>query len=138
MKKHFLTLFSAAMLVAVVLSSCGKYEDGPGFTVLTKRMRLERSWDLDEVMNEAGNSVKDNSSDYWTLEKDGVAKFIDGSDTYTGNWALENDDANLKVTVTYPILGVVTIGDYEIKRLTSKEMWLYNPTSKNTEKYVAK
>jgi hypothetical protein len=137
MKKHLLTYTSLALLLVFVVSSCGKYEDGPGFTVLTKRMRLQRSWDLAERVNENGVATADNSSDYWMLEKDGKLTAYQGSNNFSGNWSLENDDEYLKISLTFPIIGQLST-TYKIKRLTSKELWLYNETSKITEKYKAK
>lgn len=138
MKKQLLKLVSFAVLVGIIASSCGKYEDGPGFTVLSKRMRLERSWDLDETVNAQGSSLKDNDSDYYTLKKDGVLEYTNDGTVTSGNWLLQNDNKNLKITVTYPIIGVVVIGDFEIKRLTKNELWLYNPENELTSKYKEK
>jgi len=43
----FLTLALVVVLSTTsVLTSCGKYEEGPNFTVLTKKMRVTGEWTL--------------------------------------------------------------------------------------------
>lgn len=125
--------------LVVVLSACGKYEDGPNVSLLTKKQRLQRQWDLDEYMNESGSTLKDNSSAFWELEKDGDAEFTDDDGTKSqGKWELDDEKERLIVTAEYPFVGTVVLGNFKIKRLTKKELWLYDETDKITEKYKAK
>lgn len=123
----------------VVLSACGKYDDGPNVSLLTKKQRLQLQWDLDEYMNESGSTLKDNSSAFWELEKDGDAEFTDDDGTKSqGKWELDDEKERLIVTAEYPFVGTVVLGNFKIKRLTNKELWLYDETDKITEKYKAK
>lgn len=125
--------------LVVVLSACGKYDDGPNVSLLTKKQRLQRQWDLDEYMNESGSTLKDNSSAFWELEKDGDAEFTDDDGTKSqGKWELDDEKERLIVTAEYPFVGTVVLGNFKIKRLTKKELWLYDETDKITEKYKAK
>lgn len=129
------------LLLASVLAvtACGKYDDGPNVSVLTKKQRLQRQWDLDELVAENGYTVKDNSTAYWDLEKDGDAEFTDEDGTKSqGKWELDDKKERLIVTATYPIVGTVVLGNFVIKRLTTKELWLLDETDNITDKYKAK
>jgi len=58
MRFKFSTLVLLVVLSATsVLNSCGKYEEGPNFTLLTKKMRVTGEWTLialdDEEVNPA-------------------------------------------------------------------------------------
>lgn len=122
-----------------MLSACGKYDDGPNVSLLTKKQRLQRQWDLDEYMNENGASLKNNSSAFWELEKDSDSEFTDDDGTKSqGKWELDDEKERLIVTVEYPFVGTFVLGNFKIKRLTKKELWLYDETDKITEKYKAK
>jgi hypothetical protein len=47
MKFKFLTLALVVVLsTTTVLTSCGKYDEGPSFTLLTKKMRITGEWTL--------------------------------------------------------------------------------------------
>ena len=38
-----ITLFTA-LFVGIIMISCGKYEEGPGFSLLPKKTRLQQNW----------------------------------------------------------------------------------------------
>lgn len=134
-------MLKSSLLIGLVVvhSACGKYDDGPNVSLLTKKQRLQRQWDLDEYMNDSGSTLKDNSSAFWELEKDGDAEFTDDDGTKSqGKWELDDEKERLIVTAEYPFVGTVVLGNFKIKRLTKKELWLYDETDKITEKYKAK
>jgi len=68
MKNTKIYLFlSIAVIISLAISSCGKYEDGPGFSLLSKTARMTNTWELKSVDGEtipAGEAVLD-------LKKDG-------------------------------------------------------------------
>lgn len=113
-----------AIIGTTILStpSCGKYEEGPGFTLLTKKMRLTNDWDVKEVVYSDGTVVADNDDQYTTFEKDGTAKAIDGNLIVTGTWEFSSDKEKLRVTYTY--FGQPDTDEFTIIRLTNKELWL--------------
>ena len=53
MKRTF-TIVLSTFLIGVLIYSCGKYEDGPGFTLLSKKKRLKGEWELKTI---DGNSI---------------------------------------------------------------------------------
>jgi hypothetical protein len=104
------------------VSSCGKYENGPGFTLLTKKARLTGDWDEKETVDVNGNVTADNSSDYATFEKDGTYKVTSGSFSFIGTWEFVSDKEKLRVTYTSGSSSISS--EATIMRLTNKELWL--------------
>lgn len=114
-------LLSASLVGAAALSvsSCGKYEDGPNFSLLTKKSRLTGDWVVKSIgsetfINDYGLSIN--------FDKNGSMKYTysvgANSESYSGTWDFSSDKENLIFT---------TDGDsdtLEIKRLTNKELWL--------------
>jgi hypothetical protein len=114
----FATIAGATILVSS--SGCGKYEDGPGFTLLTKKSRVVGDWEVKSI----GSTVL--SSEYginMNFEKSGSMSFnytYSGivQEVYAGTWDFASDKENLMITLD----GEATV--FEIKRLTNNEMWL--------------
>lgn len=114
-----MTYVSVAGITALSVSSCGKYEDGPSVSLLTKKARVVGSWDVKSIGTQAmiaGYSMNLN------FEKSGVATFSytygGSSYTYAGSWDFASDKENILINID---------GDaqlFEIKRLTNNEMWL--------------
>jgi len=105
-----------------VISSCNKYEDGPKFTLMTKKARLTGDWTVKEYEDENGNVVTVNNGDYVSFEKDGDYKATVDNITYSGTWDFSDDKEDLKITYTYGSTAIST--SYEIRRLTNKELWI--------------
>lgn len=114
----FATIAGATILVSS--SGCGKYEDGPGFTLLSKKARVVGDWEVKSV----GSTVL--SSEYginMSFEKSGSMSYSYSysgivQEIYAGTWDFASDKENLMITLD----GETT--QFEIKRLTNKEMWL--------------
>lgn len=122
MKK--LTKFLALALVTVALASCGKYSDGPEFTVLTKKMRITGEWDTKTIIDSDGTTTDDTSNDTFTMEKDGTYRANYGTVSVNGSWEFTSDKEKIRVTYTNGSLSYTE--DYTIKRLTNKELWFTN------------
>ena len=123
MKKFNLAI--ATLLIAsagLTVSSCGKYDDGPGFSLLTKKMRLTGQWDPKEYVDSNGNTTSDNSSDYFEVKKDGTYTVTSGSFSINGTW--EFTSSKEKIKTTYTSGNVTTTDEQTIDRLTNKELWL--------------
>jgi hypothetical protein len=102
------------------MNSCGKYEDGPNFSLLTKKARLTREWDVKSI----GNDILEQGEFGFTItfDKDGSLKYTYSggtqSESYSGTWDFASDKENLVITADNDS------EIYEIKRLTNKELWL--------------
>lgn len=116
------------MLSTFVLSSCGKYEDGPMISLLPKTMRLQKQWKLDEQFVDGVEQTltTDDKDDYFELLKDGVLEVTNvtgsASTTSTGEWELTSSKETL--VFTYQLGGFDINTEYTILRLTSKNLWL--------------
>ena len=111
--KNYLFL-SIAVIISLAITSCGKYEDGPGFSLLSKTARMTNKWELKSVDGEsipAGEAVLD-------LKKDGSFSINEDGYIIDGSWEFSNDKEDLRLT----IFGEGT--DFKIRRLTNKELWL--------------
>ncbi len=122
MKKALLATTAIVSLLAV--SSCGKYEEGPGVSLLTKKARLTGVWDVKEYVS-GSTTVTDNSDDTFEIVKDGTYKYTSGSTSTEGTWEFSSDKEKLKTTFSYTIFGTTTTTTSEttIIRLTNKELW---------------
>ena len=110
---------SLAGVAALTVNSCGKYEDGPKLSLLSKKTRVAGDWDVKSV----GSQVL--GSEYnltMSFDKDGsltyTYSYAGYTESYAGSWDFSSDKENLVVTVGGDI------DTLEIKRLTNKEMWL--------------
>jgi hypothetical protein len=106
------------LLVVGIAVSCGKYEEGPGFTVLTKQMRLTGVWKIVKYVDANGNSSNSNENTTWELLKGGDMIVKSGLGSVDGTWQLQNDKQDLRIK-----FGFIDITS-EIIRLTNKELWL--------------
>jgi hypothetical protein len=117
--KKKLAYASLAGVAALSVSSCGKYEDGPKFSLLTKKSRVAGEWEVKSV----GSQVL--GADYgliMTFDKDGSMRYTytygNESYSYAGSWDFSSDKEDLVITLDGDV------ETFEIKRLKNKEMWL--------------
>lgn len=135
--KSFKKIFTVVFLTAFVLSSCGKYEDGPMFSLLPKTMRLQKQWRLDKrfINGVEQTLTTDDKDDYFELKKDGVLEVTNVSGSFstttTGKWELTSSKEIL--VFTYSFGGYDFNIEYTILRLTSKELWLKYTNSSSEE-----
>lgn len=124
--------YTCILGISLILVACGKYENGPSFSLLTKKTRLVRAWEIEEILyNEepvtfnAGvmNSV-------YTFDKDQgysvVGEGPQGTINEYGTW--EFDDKKEHVMIT--LYG--TTSSYRISRLKNTSLWLKQDTSGGT------
>ena len=119
--KKFLVL---ALLLAFVVS-CGKYEEGPGISLLSKKNRITNVWSLSSRMTNSQTTNLSNST--WKVE-------INDDETYnsqatylgipflneSGIWKFSTDKSQLLTTPS----GSSNTDSWEIIRLTKDELKL--------------
>lgn len=124
MKK--LTIILSIIVGATMLfSSCGKYEEGPAFSLATKTARLSGEWLLKEVtVNNVAQDMSTEGQISMTLKKDQTGSM---SITFFGatlsepiEWKFSDDKLNLMIKEVDDNEWNIS----EIIRLTSKELWL--------------
>jgi hypothetical protein len=117
--KNYLFL-SIAVIISLAITSCGKYEDGPGFSLLSKTARMTNTWELKSVDGEveAGLVVLD-------LKKDGSMSINEDGYIIDGSWEFSYDKEDLRLSIFGDEV------DLKIRRLTNKELWLENELEDN-------
>ena len=119
-------LFTAFTMLFLV--SCGKYEDGPDFTLRSKTARIAGSWTLEKYMVDGVDLTSQVTEADLALsfkyDKDGAyseVRFLSGqvASTKSGTWKLSLNKENLVVIYTSG-----TVVAYKILRLTNSELWL--------------
>lgn len=137
MKKIKLIVAIALLGTAgLTVSSCGKYDEGPGFTLLTKKARLTGDWDAKSYTDSNGNTVADTDDDFVTFDKDGKYTYTSGSFSQSGEWDFSSDKEKIKVSYTS---GATTYSnETPILRLTNKELWTKDPDDGTITKFEKK
>ncbi len=130
-------------LVVLIFVSCGKYEDGPMFSLASKKSRVVNVWRLDrEFVNGSEVTLTANDKDdYFELKKDGSATYTivsgNSSTSFSGGWKFDDSKEHLILSVTVSVFGQTTTSEttYKILRLKSNEMWLEEVDGNDTYKY---
>lgn len=122
-------IFASILLMALVLSSCIKYEDGPAFSFLTKEKRLCRTWMLERIEHSNGYS---SDQFYFKLvfEKAKglqIEHKINSDEIISteSNWDWHLGTYGLTLNLGSHPQGLPSgSNNFEIKRLTNKELWI--------------
>jgi Lipocalin-like domain len=126
MKRLF---YSLALIGLALLSSCGKYDDGPAFSLASKKSRISGEWHVSESISTStpfgtfGISINEDL----TVNKDGsfTWKYDDNnsgfsiSGTETGNWDFSSDKESVHWTFSDG-----STDNTKILKLTKKELWM--------------
>lgn len=114
------------LAMTFVLGSCSKYEEGPAFSLRTKKARLAGEWKADKYIDSNGN--EENANDDGTIEftKDNTFIVKSGNFSTTGTWEFTKDKEYLETEFTYTSGGVTVTETNESKilRLKNDELWL--------------
>lgn len=81
-------------LLAVISTGCKKYPEDD-FTVRSAKWRLTRTWDLDKVEDNNGNSVGVNGTQSITFSKDGNYQGSSLGIATSGTWEFDDSKDNL-------------------------------------------
>lgn len=126
MKKLLIVLLSILFVSSNLITSCKKYEEGPAFSLLTKKARITGDWTLEsysvngedvtaELKALIGGTIELN------IEKDGSYKKNIAGTTDTGKWKFGEDKDDVYFDSND---SKVAEDDYRILKLKSKELWL--------------
>lgn len=131
-KAKFLSTALLLVISTVLVSSCNKYPEGPKFTILSKKERMQGKWDLQETDHADGTVTYDTTNDFIELTEDNEYTYIAGNISISGEWEFVSD----KEKVMFKI-GNLNL-TYKILRLKSKELWLQDETNGDVLKYENK
>jgi hypothetical protein len=158
--KRFAIILTVVAVTAMLFSSCGKYDEGPSFSLLTKKARIVGEWKVDEMyINDTLVNFEDLYSELFALtgmnvsnislvtnlEKDGTGvssiKYtvlgINGSQDTNLKWEFDDEKENLRIQRQDPETQVW--GDWEnseILRLTKSECWIKNTETDDSGTYT--
>jgi hypothetical protein len=121
-------LLTLALLGSIGLSSCSKYEDGPAFSLRSKKDRITNTWRVERATN--GGSDVTGAFNQYELEmlSSGAASlaalYTLGILTFefqtNGTWSLTNNNEDLRLDFDNNAADKT----YEILRLMKDELWL--------------
>ena len=130
MKK--LSILFAAFAV-VLLASCGKYDDGPGFSLRSKSSRIAGSWKVEKYTSDGVDYTSFAANGTWEFTKEGSFIYTDSPFTDTGKWELTSNDRDLTITFLDG-----SIQSFKILRLTNAELWFSVTSVGVTDEYHLK
>lgn len=126
----------ALLLVAAVVTSCKKYDEGPSLSLRGKKGRAAGEWEIEKYMeNDVDKTAQFRqvqSSETIEFEKDGKYKATATSALFgttsisEGTWEFINDKEDIKTTITSvngSTLSTPSLDTTHLIRLTNKEMW---------------
>jgi hypothetical protein len=122
MKIFKIALALTVLASATALTSCNKYQDGPGISLRSAESRVVNTWEVEKYIDSDGTETAGDSNDpVYTMTKDGEYSIDDVIDS-SGDWSLVDEEATLRFEST--VFTVAFVLDYTILRLTNDEMWL--------------
>jgi hypothetical protein len=140
MKYFLLTFFSFALLFA----ACKKYDDGPAFSLESKKKRVSNVWVIQKVYETPqGGTKTDKTADYWSyyygyimsLEKDGgytITYNPMNVSTYNESGIWSFNDKKTIISFASANGNPSAIGTHwTILRLKEKELWMQTINSNN-------
>ncbi|HZH87054.1 MAG TPA: hypothetical protein VFD77_07045 [Brumimicrobium sp.] len=122
--KNSIKLLVSILALVFVFSGCNKYEEGPSFSLLTKKARISGTWKLEKTVTSEGFTYVADASDTerMIIEKDGTIMFQDQGFALSGKWDFIKDKEY--ISMTFSFLGSTDIEEFQILRLKNKELWL--------------
>lgn len=113
-------LMAAAVVIMLNFNSCGKYDDGPAFSLKTKTGRLVGEWEIVEIDRE-----KVDGEIIFEFEDDNdfvmTSTYIYGGDSYTytskGEWEWGTAKESFEIEIDKEVM------EFDINRLTNSELW---------------
>ena len=119
--KYLLPVIFAAFLFGT--QSCGKYEEGPSFSLRSKKARVVNHWKVDKYYYNGDETSLGDVKTYFYFEDDntGKTKHTYGSITSEDEFTWDFNDDKTAIIIKYKNGGEY---EYTILKLYEKEMWL--------------
>ena len=124
-------LLAAALVTVLNFQSCKKYDDGPTFSLKTKKSRLTREWEVVKIYDNEGTQIFPYSNSEYSFDisfeflkkGDFIESFKYSYETYSysysykGTWEFSSNKENLLIEMDN------SVDKWKINRLTKKEFW---------------
>lgn len=120
------------IISAIVFTSCGKYEEGPGISLRSKKSRIENTWDPVKVIINSVDVTEPNTTNYqYSFDKEGGFKLIYETVTWEGTWKFDDKKEQLLLEWEVQWLSTfITKNDtFDILMLKNDELWLKNDSA---------
>ncbi len=141
MKKQLFNL-SLIMALVILFGSCGKYEEGPGFSLLTKKMRITGEWKMEKIFKNGTEQelTADSQNATMLIESDGTGKmtYTSGSLTLAVDFEWQFGDSKETFKVRMKKLDGTwdEWDESEIIRLANKEFWIKDISTTSSDIYI--
>ncbi|MCB0622022.1 MAG: hypothetical protein KDC41_25690 [Saprospiraceae bacterium] len=129
--KPLLRHATIAILALLLLFGCKRYEEGPYFTLLSKKNRISGNWEVVTATTTTGlDFTADLAGYHFDLSRDGQASIeypgLSGPAVLTGEWTLEFNKSVFQWEVEGDTLGFYysRFEQFDILRLTNEDFWL--------------
>ena len=121
--------------------SCKKYENGPSFSLISKKERAANTWYIQQVKEngtDKTNDYKNVFKDYkLILDKNNMKytltwKYLGLLDySETGSWDFSEDKLYLVLKKDANSSSAASVSNWKILKLKEKELWIENTSSSN-------
>ena len=117
------------VLSIVILASCGKFEEGPKFSLRSVKNRMEGEWTLEKYSVEGEDLTEtylDGKTEEWRFDGDFTLKYTDRStEQITGTWEISDNLILIELKMKTPDgLQYFEQDTLPLTRLTNQEMWV--------------
>lgn len=128
MKSISLKILALSLGALAFLPACNKYEDGPSFSLLSRKSRMANNWRIDRAYDN-GSDVTDSYDRYeLDLGKSGSARISESSSfggviftvETNGTWTFTNNDEDVRLDFDNDDADAT----YQILKLERSELWL--------------
>lgn len=119
--------------ISIGITSCKKYEEGPGLSFRSKKQRIANTWKYENyILNGvelAGNPQYQTTKVFMSANGEMNTTFINNitgiASSVNGNWELLDNDTKISIKQNNVIQGLPeTTTLYNILKLQNDEMWL--------------
>lgn len=125
--KKFSGIILVALMVAMVLPSCKKYEEGPTLSFRSKTSRLVNEWKIEKysvaAIDVTSQFQRENTDYVMNIKEDGTIVYSYTNNTgdpitFSATWEFNSDKTGVVITI-----GTVSVTN-EILKLKKDELWL--------------
>lgn len=123
---------------AILFTACGKYEEGPAFSLKTKKARIVGTWGIKEItVNGNVQDLGDFANTTFEFKKDGTGKlntsFYGMTISVDMEWKFDDNKENLMIRTKNLNNEWEEWESSEIIKLTSSELWFRDVETENGE-----
>jgi hypothetical protein len=132
-------LVALLAITALMFTSCGKYEEGPAFSLKSKTARLTGEWKLIEMTSNGEVQNMEGIEVLYEFIKDGTmkvtTKWMGMSFSFDGEWRFDDSKENIEIRVKEDN----EWSEWEkaaILKLANTELWLKDEYTEEGTTYV--